>query len=143
MNFGVCTSFIMISMVFSAAAVAGERPHTDIHGTSLAATQETQDVVYLRNGSIIRGTILEMIPDSIIRIRTGDGNVFVYPMKEVAKVLTEEVAAMSPRPSAMELDGGRRSRGTPGGLDRCGARRLGWNTLATPRTGVVSWRRLP
>lgn len=42
-----------------------------------------QDVLYLKNGSIIRGVIIEKIPTKSIKIETADGNVFVYQMDEI------------------------------------------------------------
>lgn len=49
-----------------------------------------QDVVYLKNGSIIRGTIIEQVPNKSIKIETADRSVFVYQMDEIEK-LTKEV----------------------------------------------------
>ncbi len=43
----------------------------------LAATKvsagQMEDVVYLENGGIVQGTILEQIPDESLKIRRGDG----------------------------------------------------------------------
>jgi hypothetical protein len=55
---------------------------------------QTKDVVYLKNGSVIKGAILEMIPDKSIKIQTADGNIFVYNMSEVEKI-SKDVAAPS------------------------------------------------
>lgn len=49
-----------------------------------------QDVVYLKNGSIIRGIIIEQVPNKSIKIETVDRNVFVYQMDEIEK-LTKEI----------------------------------------------------
>ncbi len=59
--------------------------------TSSAYSQTTplQDVVYLKNGSIIHGTIVEEVPDKSIKIETHDGDVFVYQMNEIAKITKE------------------------------------------------------
>lgn len=48
-----------------------------------------QEVVYLKNGSIIRGTILEQVPNRSLKIETADGSIFVYPMREVQKITKE------------------------------------------------------
>ena len=45
-----------------------------------------QDAVYLKNGSIIRGVIIEQIPNNSITIQTADGNVFVYRMDEIETI---------------------------------------------------------
>ena len=57
--------------------------------TSTAVAQETQDVVYLKNGSIIRGVVIEQVPGKSIKIRTGDGSVFVYNMDDIARITKE------------------------------------------------------
>jgi hypothetical protein len=56
------------------------------------AQQYYQDVVYLKNGSIIRGTIIEQIPNRSIKIETADKSVFVYQFNEIAKFSKEALA---------------------------------------------------
>ncbi len=51
---------------------------------------EFVDVVYLKNGSIIRGLIMEQIPNETLKIQTADGSLFVYKMEEVVKITKEE-----------------------------------------------------
>jgi hypothetical protein len=51
--------------------------------------QENEDVVYLKNGSIIRGIIVEQIPNVSIKIKTREENVFIYKMDEVEKITKE------------------------------------------------------
>ena len=51
-----------------------------------------QDVVYLKNGSIIRGDIIEQIPNQSLKIETYDRSVFVYKFEEIEKITKEEVA---------------------------------------------------
>lgn len=53
----------------------------------LAAVQE---VVYLKNGSVIRGTIIEQVPNESLKIQTGDGSIFSYKMSEVEKITKEQ-----------------------------------------------------
>jgi TM2 domain-containing membrane protein YozV len=48
------------------------------------------DVVYLKDGSIIKGTIIEQIPNVSIKIETIDGSVFVYKMEQIEKITKEE-----------------------------------------------------
>jgi hypothetical protein len=48
-----------------------------------------QDVVYLKNGSIIHGIIVEQIPNQSIKIQTSDKNVFVFKMEEIEKITKE------------------------------------------------------
>lgn len=54
--------------------------------TSQAFAQQMEDVIHLKNGGLIRGTIIEQIPGESLRIQTRDGNVFVYTMDEIAKI---------------------------------------------------------
>lgn len=46
--------------------------------------------VHLKNGSIIKGTIVEMDPSSSVKIQTNDGSVFVYSMSEVDAIKKSE-----------------------------------------------------
>ena len=55
--------------------------------------QNYQDVVYLKNGSIIRGIIIEQVPNESLKIETADCNLFVYKMVEVEKMTKERIAA--------------------------------------------------
>lgn len=48
-----------------------------------------QEVVYFKNGRIIRGTIIEQVPNKSIKIETADKNVFVFPLDEVEKITKE------------------------------------------------------
>lgn len=48
------------------------------------------DVVYLKNGSVIRGMIIEQVPNVSIKIQTADGSVFFYKMEEVEKITKEK-----------------------------------------------------
>lgn len=60
-------------------------------GLLQAVGQSPIEVVYLKNGSVIRGTIIEQIPNKSIKIQTADGSIFVYPMDEVTKITKEHV----------------------------------------------------
>ncbi|MBZ0201852.1 MAG: hypothetical protein K8I03_02415 [Ignavibacteria bacterium] len=54
--------------------------------------QQEEDVVYLKNGSIIHGTITEQVKGESIKIKTADGNIFVFKMSEIDKMTKEKVA---------------------------------------------------
>lgn len=43
----------------------------------------------MKNGSIIKGIILEQIPNETIKIETSDGSVWVFQMSEVLKITKE------------------------------------------------------
>jgi hypothetical protein len=48
------------------------------------------DVVYLKNGSIIKGTIVEQTPGTQVKIQTRDGNMFVYDFSTIEKITKEK-----------------------------------------------------
>ena len=45
-----------------------------------------QDVVYLKNGSVIKGSVVEIKPSESLKIKTADGSLFVYKMSEVDRI---------------------------------------------------------
>ena len=54
--------------------------------TELCAQDKTGDVVYLKDKSIIRGDIIEVIPDRGIRMKTEDGNEFDCEFSEIEEI---------------------------------------------------------
>lgn len=70
-----------------------------------AEAQDRRDVVYLKNGSVVRGVIFEQVPGEYLRIETAAGNVFVFQMVEVERIEREpagEVVAPGARPVGLE-----------------------------------------
>ena len=63
-----------------------------ICATSLGA-QEMEDVVYLKDGTVVRGVIIETVPNQSIRIRTSDGSVYVYTFNLIDRMTKEPVQA--------------------------------------------------
>lgn len=57
--------------------------------------QEMRDVVYLKDGSVVKGIIVEQIPNKSIKLQTGDGSLFVYQIDAVEK-MTKELREASP-----------------------------------------------
>ena len=53
--------------------------------------QKIEDVIYLKNGEIVRGTIVEQNPGESLKIQTADGSVFVYTIYEIAEIGREPV----------------------------------------------------
>lgn len=49
-----------------------------------------QDVVYLKDGSVVRGIIIEQVPGVSVKIRTADGNIFVYQIENIEKLTKEK-----------------------------------------------------
>ena len=66
-------------------AVIAQYPHDDLEDVVY------EDVVYLKNGSVIRGMIIEQIIDTSLKIQTKDGNIFVYEISEVEKLTKEPI----------------------------------------------------
>lgn len=56
---------------------------------SHASAQNYQDVVYLKDGSIIRGIIIEQIPNDSLKIQVEGGSLFVFKMSDVLKITKE------------------------------------------------------
>jgi len=57
----------------------------------ISFSQTMRDIVYLKNGSIIKGQIIEMNPSKNLKIKTSSGSLFVYEMNEILKIEKEEV----------------------------------------------------
>ena len=58
---------------------------------SVLAQNNMKDVVYLKNGGVVRGIIVEQVPGVSIKIQTADGNIFVYKIEEVERMTKEAV----------------------------------------------------
>ena len=76
--------------------------------TALVATapvfaHQMEDVVYLKNGEIVRGTIIEQIPGESLEIQTQDGSVSVYAMDEIAKIAKEPVTGTEEASGGIEI----------------------------------------
>lgn len=48
------------------------------------------DVVYLKNGSIVKGMIIEQVPGVSIKIKTRDDSLFIFKIEEVERITKEE-----------------------------------------------------
>ena len=67
--------------------------------------QNLQEVVYLKNGSIIKGTIIEQVPNESLKIQTVDGSIFVYKISEVEKITKEAMKQTTiSRPAVVNYD---------------------------------------
>ncbi|MCB2205246.1 hypothetical protein KQI65_10895 [bacterium] len=58
--------------------------------------QQTIDVLHLKNGSRIRGQLIEMIPNDHATIRTQDGSEHVYKFDEIASIQKELAGEPTP-----------------------------------------------
>ena len=71
----------ILSMGFAAFLIVPASP--------ALAQQNLEDVVYLKDGSVIRGVIIEQIPGASLKIQTRDGNVFFYEIDRVERITKE------------------------------------------------------
>lgn len=58
---------------------------------AVAAQDQTEDVIYFRNGDILRGEIIEQMEKGTLRIRTACRNVFVVFPDEVEEIRRENL----------------------------------------------------
>ncbi len=55
-----------------------------------------QDVVYLKNGSIVRGIIIGQVTNESLKIATADGSLFVFNISDVEKITKERPINQTP-----------------------------------------------
>ncbi len=53
----------------------------------IVSAQNLQDVIYLKNGSVIRGTLIEQVPS--VKIRTSDGSIWVFEDDQIDHISAE------------------------------------------------------
>lgn len=77
-----------------------------------------QEVVYLHNGSIIKGVIIEQIPNVSLKIQTSDGSIFVCNIDEVEKITKESMSKPSRQSASFKKsESGYKARGYKGFVD--------------------------
>ncbi|MDO4758056.1 MAG: hypothetical protein Q4A18_02185 [Rikenellaceae bacterium] len=81
-----------------------------------AMAQSYQEVVYLKNGSVIRGVVIEQVPGVSLKVQTSDGSIFAYPMSDVEKI-TKEVPVTTQYKAAASLSSNGLVRGYRGFVD--------------------------
>jgi len=67
--------FILIISMFSVAAIA----HTSV-----------TDVIYLKNGTVVRGTIIGQIPNQSVKLFTSNSTIAEFKMDEIEKITTKK-----------------------------------------------------
>ncbi len=55
-------------------------------GLSPVSSQEMEDVVYLKDGTSVRGLVIEHIPGESLKIQASDGEGFAYTVDEIAGI---------------------------------------------------------
>ncbi len=58
-------------------------------GKKVDTDKKMEDVVYLRNGAVIRGIIIEQVPDKTLEIKSNDNNYFIFDYNEIQKITKE------------------------------------------------------
>lgn len=72
-----------------------------LSANTLLAQDNLEDVVYLKNGNIYRGLIIEQVPGESIKIKTIGGNVFGVQISDIQKLTKEEkIVLTSPTSSS-------------------------------------------
>ena len=56
---------------------------------NLSEKKQLKGTVYLKNGSIIKGLLVELIPNLSIKLQTIDGSIFVFKFEEIEKYTQE------------------------------------------------------
>ena len=64
-----------------------------------AVSQQMEDVIYLKDGSIVRGIIIEQTPGDSIKIQTREGNLFVYRVEQIDRIMKEPLVKRVERKS--------------------------------------------
>ena len=64
-------------------------------GVSSSFAQEYEDVIYLKDGGVRRGLILEQVPNEAVKLKTSYGEIFVITWSEISKIVKEEKTVVS------------------------------------------------
>ncbi|MBN1397282.1 MAG: hypothetical protein JXA06_04540 [Bacteroidetes bacterium] len=59
---------------------------------AIGFSQEKIDVIYLNNGDVRKGTIIENVPNDFIKIETNDGSIYTIKYSEIKKMSKETKA---------------------------------------------------
>lgn len=65
-------------------------------GSAAWAQNRMADEIYLQNGSVLKGRIVEEEPGKTLTFETGDGSRFVYPISDVKKIVRGTVQLRTP-----------------------------------------------
>ena len=69
--------------------------------------EEYNDVVHLKNGSIIKGTIIEQIPGQLIKVENPEGNIVILNVEEISKIVKERTGRTQSPKIIIEKHSGR------------------------------------
>lgn len=54
--------------------------------SQLIAQSKPSQELHLKNGSIIKGSLVEVIPDSIVKFETSDGSIFIFSFDDIQEI---------------------------------------------------------
>ena len=60
-----------------------------------AFSQSYRELVYLKNGSVIKGDVVELLPDSLVKIEVADGSVYAFDYKEIERIIRDSKDAVA------------------------------------------------
>jgi Na+-transporting methylmalonyl-CoA/oxaloacetate decarboxylase gamma subunit len=84
---------IVIGVVMAALgigiAILGNTSNKSAQKSTPNQPTQKLDVVHLKNGSIMKGTIIEQVPNEYIKLETRDGNIFVFKTDEIKLIVKE------------------------------------------------------
>ncbi len=84
---GLCSCYGALDAGINAAYLqSSDTNTTDANGQPAAPAYQLRDTVYLNDGSVIHGFIVEETPGVSLSIKTKSGNIFTYQMADVAKI---------------------------------------------------------
>lgn len=58
--------------------------------STIISVAAAQDVIYLKDGSVIKGSIIEIFPEQTVKIQTSDGLIYVYQMSDVDRITNDD-----------------------------------------------------
>jgi hypothetical protein len=81
MDVGLNAAYIQAS-----ADDAAANETTTVETTQVRQTSNLRDTVYLKDGSVIHGHIVEEVPGASLKIKTVRGNIYTYQMENVSRI---------------------------------------------------------
>lgn len=78
---------ILTSCIYTVSRAQSKGNSKDSHKVN--TEKQMEDVIYLKNGAIVRGIIIEQVPNKSIEIKSNDNNYFIFKMDEVQKIAKE------------------------------------------------------
>jgi hypothetical protein len=73
--------------------------------TGMLQAQMISDIVYLKNGTVIKGMIVEQVPGKTIKVRTHDNLLIEINYQEIARIVKEETYAREGGKTELRING--------------------------------------